>query len=139
MKEYKFLQREDYFNKFGLPLKRFCIRKYGSVKNAAEVLSIQPAQLSQYINGHKYPSRKFEEELRKDGFDMSLFDKIRTEQELANRLDATDGSGLTWEQLKFLIAELKSIIMEKNSTIDILKRTSQHQEERIKELKKNQY
>lgn len=128
--------KKDYFIKFGFHLRKFCYDRFGSVKKAAYHLQLSPTMLSQYINGHKYPSRKLEESLRLEGFDMEFFDKIRSEQELARLVGDSDTSGLTWEQIKFLVVELKGVIKDKNSTIESQKKVIHILDNRLREIQK---
>lgn len=126
--------KQEYFKNFGYPLRKFLVERYGNIKKAAWLLKFSPTLLSQYINGHKYPSRKLEEALRIQGFDMEYFDKIRSEQELAHLVEGADATGLNWEQLKFLVVELKGVIKDKNATIESQKKVIQILDNRVREL-----
>ena len=125
------LERKDYYENFGKHLKNFLVDEFGSIKKAAQRLGYNsPATLSQYINGHNYPSRKFENDIRMLGFDMEHFEKIRIIDEIKD----IETVGLTWEQVKFVVQELKALVRDKNQTIENQRNVIRIYETRVKEL-----
>lgn len=107
------MDKTEIYNRFGKYVKEFLINKYGTIKNASTFLQFNPSLISQYIQGEKQPSKRFEDSMKRIGFDMSFFDSIQTRYDL-NYLEP---DGLDWNQLKFLVNELKEIITQKNDII----------------------
>ena len=107
------MEKNEIYQRFGKHVKEFLLDKYGTIKRAGTFLKFNPALISHYIQGEKPPSRRFESEMKKAGFDMQYFDAIKTHYDLEHY----DADGLNWEQMKFLVSELKEIIIQKNSVI----------------------
>ena len=107
------MDKTEIYNRFGKYIKEYLIDRYGTIKKAGIFLKFNPSLISQYIQGEKQPSKRFEDAIKLIGFDMSYFDAIKTRYDL----DHLDADGLNWEQLKFLVNELKEIIIQKNEII----------------------
>lgn len=107
------MNKIEIYNRFGKHIKEYLINKYGTIKKAGILLDFNPSLISQYIQGEKQPSKRFEDSMKLIGFDMSYFDLIKTRY----NLDHLDADGLNWEQLKYLVNELKEIIIQKNDII----------------------
>lgn len=107
------MEKQEVYQRFGKHVKEFLLDKYGTLKNSGTHLQFNPALISHYIQGEKYPSRRFEDAMKRTGFDMQYFDAIKTHYDLQH----LDADGLNWEQMKFLVAELKEIIIQKNTVI----------------------
>ncbi len=107
------MDKTEIYNRFGKYIKEYLINRYGTIKKAGAFLCFNPSLISQYIQGEKQPSKRFEDSMKKIGFDMSYFESIKTRYDL----DYLDSDGLNWEQLKFLVQELKEIIVQKNEII----------------------
>ena len=114
------MQKEIY-ELFGLPLKRFIVKRYGFQRKAAEALGLDHTYLSQVINGHRKPSEQLKRVLIKDGFPPEYFAKLDGLNDIGDNL-------LDYQEMKFLYLELKRLLEEKNDIIKIYER-------RIKDLK----
>jgi len=109
--------REEVKKKFGLPVKRFLISKYGTIKEACLKLNLNPSLVSQYVSGGKKPNAHFHHVMQQLGFDMSLFTFVEGTFEIEQ-----DNGVLTYNEMKFLYLELKELLREKNEVIKIYER-----------------
>jgi len=107
------MEKTEVYQRFGKHIKEFLINRYKTIKRAGEFLDFNPALISHYIQGEKPPSRRFEDQMKRVGFDMQYFDAIKTHYDLQHY----DADGLNWEQMKFLVSELKEIVIQKNAVI----------------------
>ena len=117
--------KEAIYEKFGLHLKRFLTERFKNYQLAADLLGVHKTYLSQVVNGHRPPSEKLKTKLIKEGFDKQLFVTLEGLEEINKDL-------LDYEEMKFLYLELKHLLAEKNTIINIL-------EERITKLKNKGY
>jgi hypothetical protein len=124
----------EYKKKFGDPLKKMLLDRYKKLDFAAEILRTSPSMLSHYFSGRRIPGKNFEELLRKNGFDLTIFDYITNQEELVNL--PADTRGLTWNQVVWLVEQLRNIIADKNTQIGMLHNTIRFYEKRVTELQK---
>lgn len=118
--------REEVNRKFGIPVKNFLQRRYGSLKAACEKLNLNPSLISQYISGSKKPNPHFHHVMQQIGFDMSLFTFVEGVFELEQ-----DEGVLTYNEMKFMYMELKGLLNEKNHIIKLLENRNKELEERL--------
>ena len=117
-----------WYNKIGLPLKKFIQEKYGSQMKCCRYLHIRPSRLSMIIVGKRKMSYYDQEKFVSAGFDKAIF------YNYISVLPEDDYESI--DDLKFVIGELKEIIYSKQRIIDSLEMLNSNLGSDLQDFKK---